>query len=136
MTPKRPPRNGEGRPTKYRRAYCNEVIDVMGTGLSLTAFAGDIGVARSTINEWIDHYPEFSEAVRVAKAKRTLALERGMLTAENGPAVTARMFALKNADPDEWRDKREHEHTGPGGGPLIHRVELVGVEPDHVDDQA
>lgn len=84
----------------------------MATGLSLTAFAGEIGVARSTINEWIDNYPEFSEAVRVAKAKRTLALERGMLTAENGPAVTARMFALKNADPEEWRDKRELQHSG------------------------
>lgn len=100
------------RPTKFSEAYCNEVIETMATGLSLTAFAGDIGVARSTINEWIDAHPSFSEAVRVGKAKRTLALERGMLGAENGPAVTARMFALKNADPDEWRDKREVAHSG------------------------
>lgn len=84
----------------------------MATGLSLTAFAGEIGVARSTINEWIEHFEEFSEAVRVAKAKRTLALERGMLSADSGPAVTARMFALKNADPDEWREKREVQHSG------------------------
>ena len=82
----------------------------MATGLSLTAFAGEIGVARSTINEWIDNQPEFSEAVKIAKAKRTLALERGMLSAESGPAVTARIFALKNADPDEWRDKQHVEH--------------------------
>jgi len=99
-----------GRPTKYRPAYCNEVIETMATGLSLTAFAGEIGVARSTINEWIDNHPEFSEATRVGKAKRTLALERGMLSAENGPAVTARMFALKNADPEEWREKQHIEH--------------------------
>lgn len=100
------------RPSKFLAAYCNEVIETMATGLSLTAFAGEIGVARSTINEWMDVHPEFSEAVRVAKAKRTLALERGMLSAGSGPAVTARMFALKNADPDEWRDKREIEHRG------------------------
>ena len=99
-----------GRPTKYKPAYCTEVINTMATGLSLTAFAGEIGVARSTINEWIDNVPEFSEAVRVAKAKRTLALERGMLSAENGPAVTARMFALKNADPEEWREKQHVQH--------------------------
>lgn len=84
----------------------------MATGLSLTAFAGEISVARSTINEWIDNFPQFSESVRVAKAKRTLALERGMLSAESGPAVTARMFALKNADPDEWREKAQIEHSG------------------------
>lgn len=100
-----------GRPTKFKPAYCQEVIAVMGEGLSLTAFAGEIGVARSTINEWIDNHPEFSEAVRVAKAKRTLALERGMLMAESGPAVTARMFALKNADPEEWREKQHVEHS-------------------------
>jgi hypothetical protein len=88
------------------------VIAVMATGLSLTAFAGDIGVHRGTINEWMEVHPEFSEAVRVGKAKRTAALERGMLVAESGPAVTARMFALKNADPEEWRDKREVEHSG------------------------
>lgn len=90
----------------------------MGTGLSLTAFAGDIGVARSTINEWIDNHPEFSEAVKIGKAKRTAFLERGMLGADTGPAVTARIFALKNADPDEWREKREVEHFGPGGGAI------------------
>lgn len=100
-----------GRPTKYDPAYCEAVIETMATGLSLTAFAGEIGVARSTINEWIDNQPNFSEAVRVGKAKRTLALEKGMLGAENGPAVTARMFALKNADPDEWRDKSEVKQT-------------------------
>lgn len=84
----------------------------MATGLSLTAAAGEIGICRATINNWADAHPEFLEAVRLGKAKRTLALERGMLGAENGPAVTARMFALKNADPDEWREKQSIEHSG------------------------
>lgn len=102
---------GRGRPSKYKPVYCDEVITTMATGLSLTAFAGEIGVSRDTVNEWQHVHPEFSDAVRVAKAKRTLALERGMLSAESGPAVTARMFALKNADPDEWREKQHIEHS-------------------------
>ncbi len=101
-----------GRPTKYKEAYCNEVIEIMATGLSLTAFAGDIGVSRDTVNEWQRVHPDFSDAVKVAKAKRTAALERGMFSAESGPQVTARIFALKNADPEEWRDKKEVEHSG------------------------
>lgn len=116
-----------GRPSKFQEAYCNEVIEIMATGLSLTAFAGEIGVARSTINEWIEAYPQFSESVRVGKAKRTLALERGMLGAENGPAVTARMFALKNADPDEWREKKEVEHSGS----VVTKIERQVVRPAH-----
>lgn len=112
------PKHPGGRPTKYDPKYCDMIIETMSTGLSMTAFAGEIGVARSTINEWIANYPEFSEATRVAKAKRTLALERQMLSATSGPGVTARMFALKNADPDEWREKQQVEHSGPNGGPI------------------
>ena len=101
-----------GRPTKYSEAYCNEVIAAGDEGLSLTAFAGIIGVARSTINEWMGNHPEFSEAVKVHAAKRTLCLERGLLSSEQGPKVTARIFALKNADPENWKDKHEVEHSG------------------------
>lgn len=99
-----------GRPSKYKPAYCNEVITTMATGLSLTAFAGEIGVSRDTVNEWQRAHPEFSDAVKIAKAKRTGALERQMLAMENGPGVTARIFALKNADPEEWREKQHIEH--------------------------
>lgn len=101
-----------GRPTKFNPAYCQEVIAVMGDGLSLTAFAGEIGVARSTINEWMSEYAEFSEAVKIGQGKRTAYLERGLLSEEVGPRITARIFALKNAAPDEWKDKREVEHSG------------------------
>jgi hypothetical protein len=100
------------RPTKYDPDYCDHVIAIMGEGLSLTAFAGEIGVARSTINEWMGANPAFSEAVRVGQAKRVTYLERTMLDGDAGPKITARIFALKNADPEEWRDKREVEHSG------------------------
>ena len=107
-----------GRPTKYDPAYCDEVISAGEQGLSLTAFAGLIGVARSTINEWIGNFPDFSEAVKRHQAKRTLFLERGLLAAESGPSVTTRIFALKNAAPEEWKDKVQNEHTGADGGPI------------------
>lgn len=101
-----------GRPSKYKPVYCTEVISTMATGLSLTAFAGVIGVARSTINEWMAEYPDFSEAVKKGQAKRTAYLERRLLDGETGPRVTSHIFALKNAAPDEWADKQQHEHSG------------------------
>lgn len=101
-----------GRPTKFLPAYCQEVIAVMGEGLSLTAFAGDIGVSRATINNWMEEHPEFLEAVKIGQGKRTAYLERGLLSSDMGPRVTARIFALKNAAPEEWKDKREVEHSG------------------------
>src|SRR3546814_3495333 len=59
----------QGRPSKFDEAYNAKVICHMAEGASLTSFAAEIGVARSTINEWIGTYPDFSEAVNVGKAK-------------------------------------------------------------------
>lgn len=101
-----------GRPTKYDPDYCDRVIEDMALGYSLTAFAGSIRVARSTINVWMDAHPDFSEAVKIGTAARTRKLEGDLLAAESGPTVTSRIFALKNAAPDEWRDKHEHNVNG------------------------
>lgn len=101
-----------GRPSKYEPRFCDELIEFMGGGYSLTAFAGSIGVARSTINVWMAEHAEFSEATRVGQAKRTMALEKTLIAGETGPKVTGHIFALKNADPDGWRDKQELEHSG------------------------
>lgn len=105
-----------GRPTKYDPAYCEQVIAAGDENLSLTAFAGLIGVARSTINEWMGEHPEFEAAVAVHKAKRTLCLERAgnTIIREGGGqgSSTLVIFGLKNVDPDEWRDRREVEHSG------------------------
>jgi hypothetical protein len=100
-----------GRPTKYEPRFCGELIEFMGQGYSLTAFAGEIGVARSTINEWMAEHPEFSEATRVGQAKRTKALETTLLAGESGPKVTGHIFALKNADPEGWKEKTEVQHS-------------------------
>ena len=98
-----------GRPTKYKPEYCQQVIDFMSKGYSLTAFAGNILVAFSTIQEWEKAHEAFSAAIKIGKAARTGILEKELLEKENGPQVTARIFALKNAAPDEWREKVEHD---------------------------
>jgi hypothetical protein len=107
-----------GRPTKYDPRYCEEVLEAARGGYSLTAFAGMLEVARSTINEWIDNHPEFSEACKKHGAVRTQALEEGLLNTDIGARITARIFALKNAAPEEWQDRRQHEHSGPNGRPI------------------
>lgn len=122
-----------GRPTLYRKAYCNEVIQCGAEGLSLTAFAGEIGVSRDTISEWVKQYPEFSVACKVAQSKRTAFLERGMLSVEaTGPMVTARRFALANAAPDEWREKQDIRLQGDSENPLtvITKIELIAPNDD------
>lgn len=107
-----------GRPTKYRPEFAEQVLDYMGRGYSLTAFAGSIRVSRECVYEWERTIPEFSDAVKAARSARVSVLEEQLLGMENGPSVTARIFALKNACPDEWREKQALELSGKDGGPI------------------
>lgn len=115
-----------GRPSLYREEYAERVIEFCRDGYTLTAFAGEIGVARSTINEWISAHPEFSEAVSRAKAlkarwweerAREVALKGGQ-----GGQATMIIFGLKNHAPDDFRDKTEHQLTGKDGAPIEHAM--------------
>jgi hypothetical protein len=108
-----------GRPSKYQPAYAEEVVTFCAQGYSLTAFAGSIDVARSTINEWADEHPEFSEAVSRAKNKRALWWEDRAreVAANGGPGGQATMviFGLKNHAPEDYAEIVRQEHSGPGG---------------------
>ena len=103
-----------GRPTKYDPAYCDAVVAHMSEGASLLSFAAEINVARSTINEWAEVHPEFSEAVSRGKAKCAAwweAAARNLALTGAGNATMC-VFGLKNMGSDEWRDKQEVEHSG------------------------
>lgn len=110
--------NQGGRPNTYNPDLAREVIELMATGLSLTAAMAELGYHRQTAYDWQDKYPEFSDAVKVGQAKRQLFLERRLLSADVGPVVTSSIFALKNTGTGDWRDKQELEHKGEDGGPL------------------
>jgi transcriptional regulator with XRE-family HTH domain len=130
--------NPVGRPSKYESGFCDQVEAAMAEGLSLGAFAGQLGVARSTINEWMENHPEFSEAVSRAKAKRLLHWERRALDVAKegggGGAATMVIFGLKNMGGDEWADVQRQELTGKDGGPIQaqNRVDLSALSPDQL----
>lgn len=106
--PKRPP----WRPSKYDPSFCDMVIEAMREGLSLTGFAGQIGVSRSTIGEWMAEYPDFSAACNVGKATRTCHWEQQAVKVgeRGGGPGTAQIitFMLKNNAPDEYSEKVAH----------------------------
>lgn len=122
--------NPVGRPTKYVPAYCEAVVAHMVDGASLTSFAAEIDVARSTINEWMENYPEFSEATKRAKAKCAAWWEkqnRALATGGSGNATSC-IFGLKNMASDDWRDKVETESSGTITN--VHKIERTFHRPD------
>src|SRR6516225_3005870 len=113
MAHERLPGYRTGRPSSYRPEYCDRAIEFMGKGYSLTALAGELGESKDALYDWIATHAEFSHAITQGRAARVKALETRMLSANNGGTAATSIFALKNADPDEWREVRyaNIEHT-------------------------
>lgn len=122
-----------GRPSKYSPEYCDQVIEHLAEGASLTSFAAEIGVARSTINEWMGDHPEFSEACARAKAKCAAWWEKAnrklATTGEGCQGAVA--LGLKNMASDDWKEK--HLIGSDPDNPLPAGFNVNLVRPDEPD---
>ena len=99
-----PKRGSTMRPgSRYRARYCEQLVEFMGRGYSLTAFAGEIGVTRATLDAWRRTHATFALAVERGQARRARVLEDHLLAAKGATAFGAHMEALKTAAPDDWR---------------------------------
>lgn len=109
-----------GRHSSFKDAYCNEVIEYLAQGHSVTAFAGHIGAGRSTVYEWVEQFPEFAVSMKIGQAKATAFWEEILIKiAKEGKGnATAAIFGLKNRASDDWADRTLTEHTGKDGGAI------------------
>ena len=96
-------RGASSRMAPFSAAYCEQLVEFMGRGYSLTAFAGEIGVTRATLEAWREKHPTFARAVARGQARRARVLEDHLLAAKGATAFGAHMEALKTAAPDDWR---------------------------------
>lgn len=106
-------------------------------GLTDEQIAKNVGISRSTLNDWKNRFPDISDTLKKGKdvvdrqvenalLKRALGYsykeiktkrECGVVTEtittekEVVPDVTAQIFWLKNRKPDKWREKPKEEIT-------------------------
>lgn len=155
MTAKRKP----GRPSKHTDLDMAKVKLLVDRGLTDAEMAMVLGVAESTWHLWKQQYPEFSESLNDWKYEADHKVERSLyeratgfhckevVTASIGghitdvqevdkyypPDTTAAIFWLKNRKRKEWRDRQDHELSGPDGAPIattnttLSKDELVAV---------
>ena len=131
-----------GRPSEYNPDVHPALVeDLARKGLTQSEIAEEMNLHPCTITDWKNKHPEFSEALKrgkqgpddkVQKALYNRALgydvtERRAVVVGTGeharveyveetrhihPDPTSCIFWLKNRRPDEWRDKRDIEHSG------------------------
>ena len=119
--------NPVGRPSKYDPKYCAMAVNFLRDGYSVTALAGKLGVARSTVFKWAEENEEFSDALKTGQALAALFWEdrlRDVAMTGEGNA-TAAIFGVKNRSREEWRDKHEVDHSSTDGSMKPTVIELV-----------
>lgn len=57
----------QGRPSKYKPEYCDQIIEYCRQGKSFESFAAHIDVNRDSLNEWVKVYPDFAKAKHKAR---------------------------------------------------------------------
>ena len=122
------------RPTTYAEEYCDLVIDWGRAGKSITWMAAQLDVCRDTIYEWASVHPEFSDALTRTKAKAQAVWEdmgqAGCMSPGFNGSVWAKSMAARF--PEDWRDNKSLELSGPGGLPM--KSEMV-IRFEDGDDQ-
>lgn len=77
-------------------------------GLTDEQIAEGLGIHVSTLYDYKNKYPEFSEALKNGKEVVDYQVEKALLTKALRGDVTAQIFWLKNRKPKQWRDRKEH----------------------------
>lgn len=107
-------------------------------GLTDEQIAQNIGISRSTLNEWKKRFPDIKDTIKRGKEVVDRQVENALfksaigyeyteitkelteagmevtkkVTKQVAPNPTSAIFWLKNRKPDEWRDRRETEVSG------------------------
>lgn len=136
-----------GRPTKYKPAYCRQIIAYMRRGgkrfhkpmvvdkaivnhpLGLLpayfeGFAGKIGVTTETLSEWCRVHPEFSDSHKKAKEIQLQRLLDGLLGQNYNPAGA--IFVLKNGH--GYKDRLDLNGNGLKSGDTHYHYTTINVD--------
>lgn len=125
------------RPSKYKPEFAQQAAKLCALGATDAQLADFFEVAVSTVALWKVEHSEFSDALKLAKAKADESVEQSLYRRAMGyehdevdirvvageviqtpirkhypPDTTACIFWLKNRKPAEWRDKVEQEISG------------------------
>jgi hypothetical protein len=120
--------------SNYRKELCKEILPYFEQGMDVPEVAKELGISKRSFYRYIEQHEEFKEAYEEGKAlSEAWWLKQGREAVSNPEHkinATIWIFAMKNKF--GWRDKQDHEHSGPNGRPIQNSVtfNFVGVDAD------
>lgn len=97
--------------SKYKKEYCQMIVDHMAQGYSFESFCAVAGVWKEALYAWVKRYPEFARAKELANIKCKLYYEQlghaGMLG--KIPGFNAYIWRLQMVNRFGWGDQKKLE---------------------------
>lgn len=133
-----------GRPTKFNPSFVEQARKLAALGATDREAAEFFEVNEATLHRWKHEHAEFCESLKVGKETADRRVEQSLYRRALGyshdavkiqvnaagevtqvpfvehyaPDTTAAIFWLKNRKPEEWRDVKAQEISGPNGEPI------------------
>ncbi len=148
-----------GRKSKYQVQYAKQAFQLCLLGATDVQIAEFFEVSEVTLNAWKKKYPAFLKSIKTAKLQADSEVAASLFKRAKGftkkavkifqfqgkevivpyvefypPETVAAIFWLKNRQPELWRDKQDHEHTGKNGGPIETKWTNLPPEPKDLDE--
>jgi len=118
------------RPSKYTDEMPDKLYEAMASGYSLTQFAAQECVDRTTVYEWISVHPEFSHAFTRGKQAGEAYWEGELQRMMYNKDVNAPLVKLYFANRFDWHDRSAVDHTSSDQSMSPTRIELVAPNDD------
>ncbi|KHD34352.1 hypothetical protein NL50_17325 [Clostridium acetobutylicum] len=124
-------------------------------GLTEEQIAHNLGIGRTTLNDYKNKYPSFMNALKKGKEVIDMEVENALLKSALGfkykeeaitnkgevveveryekPNTTAIIFWLKNRQKTKWRDKQDIEHSGEVTQNVKAKIDLTKLDDKDLD---
>lgn len=124
------PKRDWGRPTEYEPAHCDLVFEMLSKGKSLAAFCTELGIGRTSVQQWEAKYPDFKVACDAAREAAQLWWENLGGTVASGAHASHKVFKNANYGMIQFMMSRRfadyyaknrmsiEKHSGPKDDPL------------------
>jgi transposase-like protein len=105
-------------PNRYSSNYSDALVEHMKQGYSFESYAGVVGVARSTLYNWLEQYPAFAEAKEIGESYSLYHYEKILMQSmhnddegRNGFNMTSLIFNMCNRH--GWNRSPKKEDVAP-----------------------
>lgn len=98
-----------GRPSKFNEERKQRLLEAAEAGMTIDGCARSAGIGVSTLYDWFDKYPDFSEAFNRARAKGEMELVEEV-SQRNPQFILERSYDYVKTERREI--EAEHEHSG------------------------